>query len=52
MGEFEGRHNQRDYDTEDQMASMVRGAEGKRLRYKDLVADSPNPRRKVGRDAA
>ena len=52
VGEFEGRHNDRDSDTEDQMQAMVRGMEGKRLRYKDLVADSPNPRRKVGRDAA
>ena len=52
VGEFEGRHNDRDSDTEDQMQNMVRAAEGKRLRYKDLVADSPNPRRKVGRDAA
>ena len=33
--EFEGRHNQR---TLDQMAMMVRNAQGKRLRYRDLVA--------------
>ena len=36
--EFEGRHNQRPLDTADQMARMARGADGKRLRYQDLVA--------------
>ena len=36
--EFEGRHNQREQDTVDQMAAMVRSADGKRLRYTDLVA--------------
>ena len=46
VGEFEGRHNDRDSDTEVQMQRMVRGMEGKQLRYKDLIADSPNPRRK------
>ena len=52
VGEFEGRHNDRDSDTEDQMQRMVRGIEGKRLRYKDLIADSPNPRRERRRKAA
>ena len=37
--EFAGRHNDRPKDTVDQMADMVRGAEGKRLRYEDLIAD-------------
>ena len=37
VGEFEGRHNQRDLDTSKQMAAMVRGLDGKRLRYQDLV---------------
>ena len=36
--EFEGRHNRRDSDTADQMAAIVRGAEGKRLQYKALIA--------------
>ena len=36
--EFAGRHNQRDADTIDQMAGLVRGMEGRRLRYADLVA--------------
>ena len=40
VGEFEGRHNSRDRNTADQMAEMVRGAEGKRLRYADLIADT------------
>ena len=38
--EFEGRHNDRPADTVDQMRRMVRGMEGKRLRYQDLVAGS------------
>ena len=36
--EFEGRHNRRPLDTVDQMARMAKGAEGKQLRYQDLVA--------------
>ena len=36
--EFEGRHNQREQDTLDQMSAMVRGLDGKRLRYTDLIA--------------
>ena len=47
-----GRHNDRDSDTKVQMQRMVRGMEGKRLRYKDLIADSPNPRRERRRKAA
>ena len=38
IGEFVGRHNSRPLDTIDQMAGMVRGMEGKRLRYRDLIA--------------
>ncbi len=38
VAEFEGRHNSRDFDTADQMAAIVRGAEGKRLQYKALIA--------------
>lgn len=37
VGEFAGRHNQRDLDTLDQMTEMVLGMNGKRLRYKDLI---------------
>jgi transposase-like protein len=37
VDEFETRHNTRDMDTADQMAAMVRGSEGKQLRYRDLV---------------
>ena len=36
--EFEGRHNRRPLDTADQMAWMTRGAEGKQLRYADIIA--------------
>ena len=38
VDEFSGRHNIRKADTIDQMAAMVRGMDGKRLRYKDLVS--------------
>ena len=36
--EFEGRHNARPKDTADQMAAMVKSAEGKRLSYSDLIS--------------
>ena len=35
--EFSGRHNMRESDTLAQMAGMVKGLDGKRLRYKELV---------------
>ena len=35
--EFEGRHNHRPLDTADQMAGLVRGAEGKRMTYQSLI---------------
>ncbi len=37
--EFEGCHNNRPKDTLSQMADLVRGCIGKRLRYVDLIAD-------------
>ena len=36
-GEFEGRHNARPLDTEDQMTAMVRGSVGKRITYGSLT---------------
>ena len=36
--EFEGRHNARPLDTEEQMAIMARGADGKRMTYQSLIA--------------
>lgn len=36
--EFEGRYNDRQLDTIEQMESMARGMIGKRLQYKELVA--------------
>lgn len=39
--EFEGRHNDRPSDTIEQMANMVQGMDGKRLRYSDLIAGGP-----------
>ena len=38
VGEFDGRHNDREADTIDMMGGMARGVAGKRLRYCDLVA--------------
>lgn len=38
VNEFTGRHNIRELDTIDQMASVVAGMIGKRLRYKELTA--------------
>lgn len=38
--EFAGKHNIRDDDTLDQMASVVAGMVGKRLMYRDLIADN------------
>ena len=37
VGEFAGRHNVRSLDTIDQMKMMVRGMDGKQLKYRDLV---------------
>ncbi len=36
--EFSGRHNARPLDTIDQMEGTVRGMDGKRLKYEDLIA--------------
>ena len=41
--EFAGRHNIRDMDARDQLSAMGRGMEGKRLRYRDLIADNGLP---------
>ena len=38
VDEFCGRHNMRSLDTIDQMRIMAKGMDGKRLRYRDLVA--------------
>lgn len=41
--EFAGRHNVRDLDTIDQMGQTAAGMDGKRLRYRELVADNGLP---------
>ena len=41
--EFAGRHNIRETDTIDQMKAVVAGLVGKRLCYRDLVADNGLP---------
>ena len=38
VSEFAGRHNDRPADTLAQIGRMVRGADNKRLRYRDLIA--------------
>ena len=38
--QFAGRHNIRESDTIDQMAAVVAGMVGKRLMYRDLIADN------------
>ena len=43
VAEFAGRHNVRNCDTIDQMASVVIGMIGKRLMYRDLIAPSGLP---------
>ena len=40
VNEFAGRHNMREQDTPDQMAEIVRGMTGKRLRYTDLIGSA------------
>ena len=40
VNEFAGRHNVRERDTVDQMEAMVAGMAGKRLRYRELIADN------------
>ncbi|MYE01943.1 MAG: IS1595 family transposase [Alphaproteobacteria bacterium] len=41
--EFAGKHNVRDMDTIDIMTAFVTGAVGKRLRYRELIADNGLP---------
>ena len=37
VNEFAGRHNQRPMNTSEQMTTIARGMDGKRLRYIDLI---------------
>ena len=43
VNEFAGRHNIRNLDTIDQMTVMVRGMNGKRLTYRDLIEENGLP---------
>ena len=47
VNEFSGRHNQRPLDTLTQMAAMVQGVVGKRLRWIDLVSDTATAQPKL-----
>ena len=38
--EFAGRHNLREQDTIDQLGTLQSGMEGKRLRYRTLIASN------------
>lgn len=40
ISEFAGRHNVREQDTIEQMAGVVTGIVGKRVRYSELIADN------------
>lgn len=40
VNEYAGRHNLRELDTIDQMHHVVAGMVGRRLLYRDLVADN------------
>ena len=40
IGEFAGRHNAHAVDTIQQMVLMAQGMMGKRLRYRELIADA------------
>ena len=39
VDEFQGRHNNRPMDTDQQMADVVKDGVGKQLRYTDLISD-------------
>ncbi len=39
--EFAGRHNLRQEDTAVRMAAVIRGMEGRRLKYADLIVPKP-----------
>ena len=41
--EFAGKHNLREHDTIDQLAALSVGMDGKRLRYRTLIADNASP---------
>ena len=40
VNEFSGRHNDRPFDTVDQMSRIVKGMVSKRLKYNDLISDN------------
>ena len=40
VNEFSGKHNARDADTQDQMVALAVGLIGKRLLYRDLIAEN------------
>ena len=43
VNEFAGKHNLREADTRDQMIALAVGLVGKRLRYRDLIAENGLP---------
>ena len=47
VNEFSGRHNQRPLDTEEQMEEIVKGMNGKRLTYEQLIASGPHAKKRA-----
>lgn len=45
VDEFQMRHNERPKDTIAQMAELIRRMDGRRLAYKELIADGPRASR-------
>ncbi|MDE0118221.1 MAG: IS1595 family transposase [bacterium] len=52
VAEFRGRHDQRPRDTLAQMSEVVRGADGKRTTYGELIASGPHARKMMEELAA
>ena len=50
VNEFAGRHNARSEDTMDHMAGVARGFAGRRLMYRDLIADRKHTIPQAGSD--
>ena len=47
VAEFQHRHNERPKDTIEQMGSMVKRMDDKRLTYEQLIADGPRARKRL-----
>lgn len=52
VAEFSHRHNERPLDTIDQMGGAVKGMNGRRLTYDELIAQGPHARKRLEETAA